>query len=160
MFNLSEPAVFGTEALSKTATDVPATHTEGFGCVYITSSVPDAERAAVLLRQSQIQIYQARSLTEAESLMRRTRCRVLLADIAFSDGDWKGALETVWRLCPRIALVVASRSVDEALWISVLERGAYDLVQKPFRAEELRYILENAYAYSIRGGPPLFRASL
>lgn len=156
IFDLTELAVLGAEALPKTATEAPRTHTEGFGCVYITSSGPDAERAAVLVRQSEIRIYHAYSLAEAQSLMRRTRCRVLLSDTVFSDGDWKSTLETVWRLWPRIALVVASRSIDEALWISVLELGAYDLVQKPFRAEELRCVLENAYAYSIRPEPRLF----
>jgi len=39
------------------------------------------------------------------------------------------------------------------LWIGVLEQGAYDLIQNPFRADELRRILENAHSHATTGTP-------
>jgi FixJ family two-component response regulator len=46
-----------------------------------------------------------------------------------------------------------ARLADERLWIGVLEQGAYDLIQNPFRADELRCILENAHSHATTGAP-------
>jgi FixJ family two-component response regulator len=54
----------------------------------------------------------------------------------------------------RTALVLVSRIADVRLWISALEHGAYDLVLEPFRADDLRRILENAYFHAIRSTTP------
>jgi len=84
----------------------------------------------------------------------------MLTETTFQDGTWEDALARVARSHPRAALVLAAGHADERFWIDVLERGAFDLVAKPFEAGELRRILENANAYARyngtgeRGGDP------
>ena len=52
----------------------------------------------------------------------------------------------------------AARLADERLWLSVLELGAYDLIERPFRGEELRRIIENAHLHSTTTRPRYFTA--
>jgi hypothetical protein len=76
----------------------------------------------------------------------------MLTETTFQDGTWEDALARVARSHPRAALVLAAGHADERFWIDVLERGAFDLVAKPFEAGELRRILENANAYARYNG--------
>jgi len=125
----------------------------GFGCVYLTRSVREAELASALVETAQIRIYHATGLDDARTRLKLTRSRVLLADTAIGKGKgWKDALQMAARLRPSTVLVVASRLADERLWLGVLEHGAYDLILKPFQADELRRVLENAHSHAITGG--------
>jgi DNA-binding NtrC family response regulator len=141
------------DAEPETAARNPNGREPGFGCVYLTSSVREAERASALMEPAQIRIFHAARLEDAEARIKLTRSRVLLTETAFQRGNWKDALQMAARLYPPTALVVAARLADERLWIGVLERGAYDLIQKPFRVDELRRILENAYSHATTGKP-------
>jgi DNA-binding NtrC family response regulator len=125
----------------------------GFGCVYLSSLVREAERISALLEDSRIRIFHAMHLTEAEAQLKLTGARVLLTETTFSRGNWRDAMEMVRRVKPQRSLVVAARLPDERLWIGVLESGAYDLVLKPFDADELRRILENAHVHALAGKP-------
>jgi DNA-binding NtrC family response regulator len=127
------------------------TLTPGFGCVYLSSSIRDAECVTTLLRSARIRIYHASRLEDAKAQLKLTDSRVLLTDRIFQGGTWEDALQMTIRLRPSTALVVTARLADERLWLSVLQRGAYDLIPKPFQADELRRILENAHDSSIMG---------
>ena len=105
------------------------------------------------MEAAQIRIYHAAWLDDAEVQLKLTKSRVLLTDTTFKRGNWKDALQMAVGLRPATALVVAARLADERLWIGVLERGAYDLIQKPFQADELRRILENAHNHATTGKP-------
>jgi DNA-binding NtrC family response regulator len=131
----------------------PSLASRGFGCVYLTSSTRSAEQASVLLEIARIRIYRAASLKAAEELLRLTRSRVLMADTTFEKGAWQDALYLTSYLRPLTVLVVAARSANERLWIEVLERGAYDLVARPFHADELRRVLENARSHAMTAAP-------
>jgi DNA-binding NtrC family response regulator len=141
------------EAQPRAVARDPQTRIPGFSCVYLTSSVREAERASSLLESAKIRIYRAAKLGDAEARLRLTRSRVLLADTSFRGGNWTEALQIAMQRRPTTALVVAARLADENLWISVIERGAYDLVVKPFQADELRRILENAHSHATTGQP-------
>ncbi len=127
-------------------------HPVGFSCVFLTPSAREADLVARLARPAHIRIYHATRLQEAEALLAGKHSRILLTNAAFPGGDWKDALSAAAHLSRPAALVVASAAADDRLWIEVLERGAYDLILKPFRASELCRILENAYFHVTRGG--------
>jgi DNA-binding NtrC family response regulator len=155
MTNAITPVPDGSfgDAMPETAARSPNKRERGFGCVYLTASVREAERASVLVEPAQIRIYHAARLDDAEAQLELTNSRVLLTETVFQRGNWKDALQLTVRLHPPTALVVAARLADERLWIGVLERSAYDLIQKPFRADELRRVLKNAHIHAITGKP-------
>jgi len=123
---------------------------QGFSCVYLTSSGPSAALACSMVESAQIHIHHSTGLDDAKARLRATKSRVLLTDVAFERGNWMDALRMT-AVLPRTALVVVSHLVDARLWIGALERGAYDLILKPFQAEDLRHVLENAHFWATSG---------
>jgi DNA-binding NtrC family response regulator len=117
-------------------------------CVYLTPTEPEFKVAARLLSGTAISLHHAATLEQADFQLTRTRAKVLLTELQFPDGGWEDALEMLAGSFPQVALVLAASDADEHLWIRVLERGAFDLIVKPFRAEDLQRILENADAHS------------
>lgn len=134
-------------------------------CVFLTPSEQEFDALRRLLAPTTIRIHHAATLEQARFTLTATRTAVVLTEIAFPDGDWKDAKDMLAQLVPRVELVVAALHADEGFWLDVLDGGAYDLVLKPFRAEEVRRILENAESHAKvqetrrpaeprRGGPP------
>ena len=119
-----------------------------FRCVYLTSSNREAERAAALVEPEGIRLCHATRLEDAEAWLRFSGSHVLLTDCTFRGGDWRDALNMAFQQNVPIAVIVAARLVDDQLWLEAVQRGAYDLVQKPFKADELRRILESACGFS------------
>lgn len=61
-----------------------------------------------------------------------------------SDGDWR-QLWAILACEPKPPkFIVTSRLADDALWAEVLNVGGYDLLLKPFRAEEVIRIVHAA----------------
>lgn len=62
---------------------------------------------------------------------------IIISGRTFIDGGWRD----IWnRLRTRLnppMYILASRLADEALWAEVLNLGGYNLLLKPFRAEEV-----------------------
>jgi DNA-binding response OmpR family regulator len=116
-----------------------------FSCVYLTFSSCAAEIALALLDSAQIHIHHSTTLDDAEGRLQATRSQILLTDVWFERGSWKDALRMAARLPLRTVVVLVSHIADERLWLDALECGAYDLILKPFHAEEMRRILENAH---------------
>jgi FixJ family two-component response regulator len=85
-------------------------------------------------------------LEQADFLLGVGDSLVLLTEAAFPGGTWRDALAMKARRHRNVALVVMAALADERLWLDVLEEGAYDLILKPFVAEELLRILANADA--------------
>jgi len=67
--------------------------------------------------------------------------QTVIADDNLPDGDWRRVLTHI-RSRPRPPkLIVASRLADERLWAEVLNLGGYDLLAKPFDADEVRRVV-------------------
>lgn len=57
---------------------------------------------------------------------------------------WRDVLVEIRRSTASPLLIVTSRLADDYLWAEVLNLGGYDVLAKPFRAEEVRRVLEFA----------------
>jgi DNA-binding NtrC family response regulator len=117
-------------------------------CVYLTAAESEFRAAATILRSTRISLHHAATLEQAEFQLMRTKATVLMTEPQFTEGAWEDALEMLSYAYPRVALVLSADHADDRLWISALERGAFDVISKPFEREELRRILENAAARS------------
>jgi DNA-binding NtrC family response regulator len=149
--NLITPDLEQLEGLFQADTKPEGLGTEArsfIDCVFLTPSEQEAETVSRLLAPWLIRVHQAVTLDEARAMLPATGAGVLLTEVVFPGGDWEDAYEMLARYYPRLTLVVAATQADEHFWIDVLERGAYDLVSRPFSAEELRRILTNAHAHA------------
>ncbi len=58
--------------------------------------------------------------------------------------DWKEAVNLFQRLKTPGAVVLLTRLADERLWVETLDAGAFDLLEKPYRPENLRWVVSTA----------------
>jgi FixJ family two-component response regulator len=70
---------------------------------------------------------------------------VVISEVRLSDGHcWNDLLHEIQKMeCPP-PLIVADRLADHSLWAEVLNLGAYDLLAKPFNAEEVHHAVSTA----------------
>ncbi len=130
-----------------------------FDCVFLSSSEREYQTASRLLKPPGIRIHHAALLEQADFLLTATGALVLLSDMAFLDGSWTDAKGMLAKLHPRVALVLALENADERLWLDVLEQGVYDVVLKPFAADELRRILgTREHMQNVTAAPPNSRS--
>ena len=72
--------------------------------------------------------------------------------IVISEGDlpW-GSWQTILQITSLVAepplLIVASRFADERLWAEALNLGAWDVLAKPFDAEEVLRVVASAWRH-------------
>ena len=74
---------------------------------------------------------------EAIDAFRRTSPPIVICDRDLPDGDWRELWDILAREPRPPMFIVTSRLADDALWAEVLNVGGYDLLLKPFRAEEV-----------------------
>ncbi|HLJ14958.1 MAG TPA: response regulator [Bryobacteraceae bacterium] len=89
-------------------------------------------------------VRRASGCREARNILRRTNVSVVLCDQNLPDGSWKQMLREIAGLKNAPILIVASTLADEALWAEVLNLGGYDLLSKPFRADEVLRTITSA----------------
>lgn len=131
-----------------------------FSCVVLGCSEEDYRVASRYLDAAQVRVRRASSLEQADLLLADGESRVLLTEAAFPGGTWHDALALKRARHPEATLVVTAGNADERLWLDVLDQGAYDLVLKPFVADELLRILANADACArVRGSAGKARSS-
>ena len=85
-------------------------------------------------------LHQARSVREAQTILRGKRITAVIAD----GRCWKNLLRQFRLMESPPALIVADRLADERLWAEVLNLGGYDLLRKPFEAKEVIHVLSMA----------------
>ena len=87
---------------------------------------------------------------------------IVICDRELTGMDWKQSLARIASCSPCTCILLASRVADPYLWDEVIRHHGYDIVRKPFDAEELRRIVRfastwrewmRAYQNRTAGGP-------
>jgi len=101
----------------------------------------------------------ATSLASALFALRKQRVPIVLCDCELGAGAWVEMLEQLSTLAAPPFLIVTSRTADEYLWAEALNLGAYDVLAKPFHAEEVVRVLSLAWLqWERQRGSPGYRA--
>lgn len=83
----------------------------------------------------------------------------IITNDGLPDGDWVCILQRAQAQSPPPNLIVASRLADERLWAEVLNLGGYDVLMKPFQADEVRRVVSLACPLPAKRGRPLVSAA-
>jgi DNA-binding NtrC family response regulator len=86
------------------------------------------------------------SVRSALHLMRKQQIPVILCEHSTGDDSWKDLLERSGECAEEPCVIVTSRLADEQLWSQALNLGAYDVLAMPFNPEEVRRVLDSAWA--------------
>jgi DNA-binding response OmpR family regulator len=89
----------------------------------------------------------ASTLSEAQQALVTHHTHVVICDRKLPDGDWKDILETVNALPNGPQLIVTSKDADDRLWAEVLNRGAWDVLVKPFHPKEVYQSIHLAWRH-------------
>ena len=68
----------------------------------------------------------------------------VICDRDLRPGTWRDVLAAIAPLPDPPLLIVASQLADEGLWAEVLNRGGFDVLMKPFDADEVLRVVESA----------------
>jgi DNA-binding NtrC family response regulator len=105
-------------------------------------TVCGAER---IFQSCRIRFKRARNCFEAREVLRGPAApRVVVTDLALSDGDWTDILRAANAAPAKTPVIVASRLLDIKLYLDVLDSGAHDFVVPPFSSSDLAYIIRTA----------------
>jgi FixJ family two-component response regulator len=108
----------------------------------------DAEDHAVLQRMLSglgMLVEAVFSCQDALDYLRHDRVGVIFCESSMSDGSWKDLLNQLSTAAEAPPLVVTSRLADDYLWSEVLNLGGWDVLAKPFRQQEVLYVLDSAW---------------
>jgi DNA-binding response OmpR family regulator len=94
-----------------------------------------------LLVHSNLAASFAPTCTQALDDLSRQEFCLIIADDVLPDGSWRDILMGMAKCGSAARLVVASRLADERLWADVLNLGGYDALAKPFRADEIAWLV-------------------
>lgn len=89
----------------------------------------------------------ASGVSEARQHLKSHCTHVVVCDTKLPDGDWKDMLELICSLPDAPQLIVTSRDADDRLWAEVLNRGAWDVLIKPFHPKEVYQTVHLAWRH-------------
>jgi DNA-binding NtrC family response regulator len=92
-------------------------------------------------------LHQSATIESAFATVERSRIPVLICERTLPPGTWVDMLEQLDLLPEAPSMIVSSRSTDAPLWAEVLNRGAFDLLAKPFDATEVVRVVNSAWLH-------------
>ena len=125
---------------------LPTVETSPAGVVDILSVSPleedhDALRrifecpARAIYTDSRWQLHRSATIKSAVATLQRKAIAVLMCGDTLPPGTWVNMLEYLAVLPEAPSMIVCSRLADARLWGEVLNRGAFDVLAKPFDGE-------------------------
>ncbi len=97
---------------------------------------------AATLSAAGIEARRAADLLDAVLHQADSPVGVVLCDA--DEVDWPTAVELFRVVRAPAAVVFLTRLADERLWVQMLEAGAHDLLEKPYRPQDLTWVVRAA----------------
>jgi DNA-binding NtrC family response regulator len=128
------------------STGIRSLHPGGKPAALLVSPLEEDQLALeAILQQLGWTLFTVPALGQALTFLRDHPVSVVITEQDLPLGDWKHLLEAIQHLSHTPLLVVMSRQPDEYLWAEVLKMGGYGVLTRPFRAQEMRRMLQEAW---------------
>jgi DNA-binding NtrC family response regulator len=89
----------------------------------------------------------AGSSAEAIQLLRDRPMPLVICDRDLPGEDWRATVAEIAARRDVLCVVLASRVIDDYLWDEVIKQRGYDVVSKPFEADQLRRAVTFAWSW-------------
>jgi DNA-binding NtrC family response regulator len=93
--------------------------------------------ASTIYTDCRWRLHQSATIESALATLRQSRIPILICERSLPPWTWVDMLERLDLLPEAPSMIVSARSADTRLWAEVLNRGAFDLLAKPFDATEV-----------------------
>ncbi len=107
----------------------------------------DREMLAAIAGQEHLDIHFAESRADAWDAMNRLNSPLILYDRDWPNADWRTTVRTFASSPQRSCVILVSRVADDYLRQELIRRGGYDLLTKPFRADDVTRSLNLALSF-------------
>ena len=87
------------------------------------------------------------SVEAATAAMSQARIPIVVTERDLPGASWRDILDRALLLPGSPVLIVTSRLADEYLWAEALNLGAYDVLAKPFDAQEVIRVIGSAWRH-------------
>lgn len=121
-----------------------------YGILFVSPHTEDASYLSQILGPLPLKLEHVDDLEHARTELEREDYPVILTDAALPDGGWPDVLDLAHEKSPFSRVIVTHRLADARLWMDAMNHGVYDLLSQPFETGEVRRILNNAFAHSVR----------
>jgi DNA-binding response OmpR family regulator len=119
--------------------------------VTVLAVLPEREDQASLrniFSHSNWKVKFAQTFEEAEIYLRGQPVGVVITECTLAPGrSWKNLLDEIVTTAVPPPLIVTDRFADELLWSEVLNLGGYDVLMKPFDANEVYRVVSLAWLF-------------
>ena len=96
------------------------------------------------LRELSIETYSVPTCREAGDLISQCKPHLIFTESSLPDGWWSSILNIADLANVPLSVIVVSNYPDTRLYLSVMERGAFDFVTPPFEHESLNMVIRSA----------------
>ena len=101
------------------------------------------ETLSTVLKELSVETYSVRTCKEARERVLRIRPDLIFTDTCLPDGSWTDVVDMAERSDSPVNVIVVSATEDVQLYISALERGAFDFLLPPFEAQGLDFVVRS-----------------
>ena len=115
--------------------------------VALVVSDHDREVLNCISNREPVDIHFAESHVDAWEAMNRLNSPVILYDRDWPNAEWRATVQALASSPHRSCVILASRVADDYLWQELIRCGGYDLLAKPFRADDVARALKLAFSY-------------
>jgi len=101
----------------------------------------------ILVAASNCVLITCDTLVAAARQLERNQFAVVISEYDLSVGSWRDVLTMMSATAAPPSLLISSRLADERKWSEILNLGAFDLLIKPFVAEEVCRVVNAAWRH-------------
>jgi DNA-binding response OmpR family regulator len=116
------------------------------GLLLVGSLDEDLIQLLHIISDTEWNIYWYTNRGDALASLQKNAISAVICDRELQDSDWRGFLYRLESLVKPPPLIVMTRFADDRFWAEVLNRGGYDVLIKPFSAEEVLRTVRSACA--------------
>ncbi len=112
------------------------------------------------LKELSILSYTVQTRLEAARLLAQTEPQLVFTATSFQDGNWLDVLGLVEKAGVTSNVIVVAARGDLKLYLSAMDRGAFDFIVPPFESESLGYVIRSAQLDVTHRRADMMRAAL
>jgi len=96
------------------------------------------------LKDLSVETFSVGTCKEAVDLITNCKPHIVFTDSAVSDGSWVSISNIAEQAEVPVSVIVVGTVPDTKLYLSVMERGAFDFIAPPFEHEPLNFVIRSA----------------